>query len=95
MRPLYAQDKDSIKTQGKSMKLPTSQKAAIAAGSARYNTGKPCIRGHYSDRDTIAGDCLQCRTVRSAEKRKANVEALRAAKERREAADLYGAGGEL
>ena len=69
------------------MKLPTSQKAAIAAGSARYNTGKPCIRGHYSDRDTIAGDCLQCRTVRSAEKRKANVEALRAARERMAASE--------
>lgn len=64
------------------MKLPTTQKAAIAAGSTRFNTGKPCLRGHYSDRDTVVGDCLQCRTARSKEKRKAIMEALRAAQER-------------
>lgn len=30
-------------------------------GLATYNTNKPCIRGHISDRDTYSGSCLACK----------------------------------
>lgn len=32
-------------------------------GLTRYNTGKPCIRGHLSDRVTSTGACLECRKI--------------------------------
>ena len=34
--------------------------AALAAGVARYYTGKPCKNGHTAERNTLAGSCVQC-----------------------------------
>lgn len=42
------------------------KKEAIEAGLSRYNTGKPCLRGHYADRLVSNNGCIQC----SLEKRK-------------------------
>ena len=33
---------------------------AIVAGASRYRTGKPCLRGHLSDRYTGTGTCVEC-----------------------------------
>lgn len=40
----------------------TKRRYAKAAGHKFYNTGKPCIRGHRSDRSTASGACLECRS---------------------------------
>jgi len=37
---------------------------AIASGEKTYSTGKPCIAGHISERDTTSGLCLICRRLR-------------------------------
>ena len=41
-------------------KLPTTRAEAKAAGSPRYNTGKPCKHGHIADRFTSSGTCSEC-----------------------------------
>lgn len=33
---------------------------AIKSGLSRFNTGKPCCRGHMSDRYVAGGACIQC-----------------------------------
>lgn len=38
---------------------------ARALGLPRYNTGKPCKRGHLSDRWTVNGHCMECGRERS------------------------------
>lgn len=38
----------------------TSRKQAIDSGYAKYFTGKPCNRGHVSERRTGSGACLMC-----------------------------------
>lgn len=40
--------------------LPTSRKDALAVGSVRFNTGRPCRSGHMSDRYTSTGGCIAC-----------------------------------
>lgn len=35
----------------------------------RYFTGKPCVRGHISERYTLNGDCIQCVSERQLETR--------------------------
>lgn len=30
------------------------------AGDIRYNTGKPCIHGHRSERYVTSGQCVKC-----------------------------------
>lgn len=40
---------------------PISREDAIAAGSKRYFTGKPCKRGHVSERKVSDHACLACR----------------------------------
>lgn len=37
-----------------------SRKEARALGLKRYFTGKPCSRGHYRERTTSTGNCLEC-----------------------------------
>lgn len=37
-----------------------TRKAAIMADLPRYYTGKPCGRGHMSERFTANGVCIQC-----------------------------------
>lgn len=36
--------------------------AAIAAGLAKYFTGKPCKHGHISERNAGSGTCIACKT---------------------------------
>lgn len=38
-------------------------------GLTRYNTGKPCLHGHYADRRVVDGRCIMCRRI-STQKRK-------------------------
>ena len=40
--------------------IPTTRKAAREIGAVRYNTGKPCARGHLADRYTKSSICVQC-----------------------------------
>lgn len=55
-----------------------TQDEAIAAGHLTYNTGRPCRRGHNSDRYTSNGMCVACvkmkddarRTARNLNRRK-------------------------
>ena len=35
-------------------------KMARVKGQTKYNTGKPCVRGHYSDRWTAGSTCIAC-----------------------------------
>lgn len=37
-----------------------TRKAAKAAGAKRYFTGKPCPKGHISERYTVKGTCIAC-----------------------------------
>lgn len=43
------------------MKAPASRKDALRLGAPVYNTGRPCKRGHFSDRYTASGHCIPCR----------------------------------
>ncbi len=36
---------------------------AARLGLSRYNTGKPCMRGHQSDRYTATGQCVECQRL--------------------------------
>lgn len=40
---------------------------AATAGATKYNTGKPCARGHLSDRYTSTGGCCECLKFHSRE----------------------------
>ena len=40
--------------------------AAKAAGLKRYYTGKPCLRGHISERAVSGQSCLECKRIKSA-----------------------------
>lgn len=42
-----------------------NKQEAIATGSARYETGEPCIHGHIDERYTSNGDCVQCHRARN------------------------------
>lgn len=64
------------------MKIVTRQEA-FRLGITRYFTGKPCKNGHLAERDTLRGDCLQCRNAYMREyqaKRKAEFLATREAR---------------
>jgi len=37
-----------------------SRAAAIKAGLTRYRTGKPCLRGHFSERTVSSRSCTEC-----------------------------------
>lgn len=41
-------------------KEPSARQKAIAAGESHYDTGKPCIRGHYSLRNVNTRKCMEC-----------------------------------
>lgn len=36
------------------------KREAVEKNLVRYNTGRPCIRGHLSDRYTTTGACISC-----------------------------------
>jgi hypothetical protein len=40
-----------------------SRAEAGAKGLKRYFTGKPCLRGHVSERFVRSKDCMQCRML--------------------------------
>lgn len=42
-----------------------SRNEAIRAGLFKYNTGKPCQRGHESLRYTSTGQCIECSARRT------------------------------
>jgi len=50
----------------------STRKEAKEVGDARYFTGRPCSRGHLSDRYTKAGACYECMLGANADSR--NVE---------------------
>lgn len=63
-------------------KRPSPRAEALAAGLKRYFTGKPCKRGHLSERTVCDNQCLEChkishRTEAAREKSRARIEAYR------------------
>ena len=62
--------------------IPVSRNEAIQVGSEVYRTGKPCSRGHTGPRDTVKGDCLECRTTYQREYKRIARDAIKRAKER-------------
>jgi hypothetical protein len=49
-----------------------SRADALARGAARYFTGKPCPAGHVGLRNSVLGDCCECRKIwRREEKQRA------------------------
>lgn len=49
-----------------------ARQAAKDAGEIHYRTGKPCTRGHISERLTSTGQCIECRPIVKRQWRKAN-----------------------
>lgn len=45
----------------------STRKEALESGAETYNTGEPCKNGHYSDRRTSNGKCIEC--LRAASRR--------------------------
>lgn len=41
--------------------LPRTRSSALYRGSPEYSTGKSCIDGHRSPRETASGRCLECK----------------------------------
>jgi 5-methylcytosine-specific restriction endonuclease McrA len=46
---------------GQGSRTDRQRKAAKARGEDRYFTGRPCLRGHVSERVTSSGYCIECR----------------------------------
>jgi hypothetical protein len=42
------------------------RREAAALGLTRYNTGKPCLRGHHADRFVVNFTCVECAAETSA-----------------------------
>ena len=63
---------------------PSTRAEAMQLGLETYQTGKPCKRGHVGPRDTLKGECLECRKAYREEDQKAYREAVQ--KRQREAA---------
>ncbi len=60
--------------------MTKTRKEAIRLGMATYYTGKPCGRGHLSERRTTSGICIQC----NKEAREAEQDAYKKARAERE-----------
>lgn len=71
-----------------------SRAEARAAGLPRYFTGKPCKRGHISERRTTGGNCLTCHRKQIDEWHKNNPEKVAAKhkKHRAKVIEKYRAG---
>lgn len=50
------------------------RQVAIARGLPKYFTGRPCKRGHISERYTLTSNCVQC-TIESNERGRARIRA--------------------
>lgn len=59
------------------MDLPSSRKEAMAIGSKRYFTGKPCKHGHIAPRYTKGVKCVECQRIGKNKYREDNIERLR------------------
>lgn len=59
--------------------MKTERKLAIKAKEKWYFTGKPCVKGHLSKRNTVDGSCSQCRYENMKEERKIIREYLKGA----------------
>ena len=46
--------------------LPKTRREACHFGSTKYDTGKPCRRGHFSYRYTASGICAKCSSEKTA-----------------------------
>ncbi len=46
------------------MRRPNPRRDAIRAGRSRYFTGKPCKKGHITEREVTSGHCVECRNAR-------------------------------
>jgi 5-methylcytosine-specific restriction endonuclease McrA len=58
--------------------LPRTAREARTIGSLRYNTGRPCSKGHFADKRTANGECWECRTRSNTKYHKENAVILRA-----------------
>lgn len=65
MRSMMSESSEATETGG-TTDLPPTRKAAMAANSRRYFTGKPCLHGHTAYRYTTTGYCSQCGHARLA-----------------------------
>ncbi|AHB70318.1 hypothetical protein P262_02748 [Cronobacter malonaticus] len=63
-----------------------TQAEALDKGLTRFYTGRKCIHGHYSERYTISGECVQCNNERAKRAAQARSQKLKAARKAREAA---------
>lgn len=52
--------------------------ASRADGRLYYNTGLPCVNGHFADRLVVNGACVECSKESQARRRKDNIEQARA-----------------
>ena len=59
--------------------MPKSRAQALIIKSRRFNTGKPCVRGHIADRYTTSGQCVECAKEHSRARYLAVMEALKEA----------------
>jgi len=57
--------------------IVTRRKDAIAAGSVKYFTGRPCKRNHISKRWSCNGRCVECSTLPANKRQKSGYDALR------------------
>jgi hypothetical protein len=57
--------------------LLTSKKQSKKVGNVRYNTGKPCRYGHFSDRLTSTGQCCECKNIYQKKLRQTNGELVK------------------
>src|SRR5580704_4860988 len=56
-------------------KTTSPRQLAIAAGVLTFNSGKPCHRGHFSDRYVKGSVCIQCSRVNNSNARSREREA--------------------
>lgn len=61
------------------LKTPACRADAKALQAVRYYTGKPCLRGHLSERFTSTGQCLECIKAQNADWCKRNHEKVASA----------------
>ncbi|ELY2745922.1 hypothetical protein [Cronobacter sakazakii] len=63
-----------------------TQAEALDKGLTRFYTGRKCIHGHYSERYTISGECVQCNNERAKRAAQARSAKLKINKQVRESA---------
>lgn len=54
------------------MNLPTTRVLALAVGSKRYFTGRPCPHGHLAPRFTSSFGCIECASIAAHQWREEN-----------------------